>query len=162
MPRGRPERELDPAGGPIPVFAAQLRDLRAEAGRPSYRDLARKACYSRTALSEAAAGRELPSLSVTLAFVRACDGPNVSSKTRCTGQTPATATDLVTRYLTGKRVGIAGWAFDYPQSIFQQVGASSGLTNFTNFSCEGPGYTGKFGGDGRLLYTAFTTEGNAT
>jgi Helix-turn-helix domain/Protein of unknown function (DUF2690) len=75
MPRGRPERELDPAGGPIPVFAAQLRDLREEAGRPSYRDLARKACYSRTALSEAAAGRELPSLSVTLAFVRACDGP---------------------------------------------------------------------------------------
>jgi Cellulase (glycosyl hydrolase family 5) len=87
---------------------------------------------------------------------------NVSSKTRCTTQTPATATDLVTQYLTGKRVGIAGWAFDYPQSIFQQVGASSGLTNFTNFSCEGPGYTGKFGGDGQLLYTAFTTEGNAT
>jgi hypothetical protein len=75
MPRGRPERELDPAGGPIPVFAAQLRLLREQAGRPSYRDLARKACYSRTALSEAAAGRELPSLPVTLAFVRACDGP---------------------------------------------------------------------------------------
>ncbi len=41
---------------------------------------------------------------------------NVSSKTRCTKQTPTAATDLVTQYLTGKGVGIAGWAFDYPQS----------------------------------------------
>jgi hypothetical protein len=87
---------------------------------------------------------------------------NVSSKARCTAQAPATATDLVTRYLTSKRIGIAGWAFDYPQSIFQQPGARGALTNFIDFSCEGPGYSGKFGGDGQLLYTAFTTEGNAS
>jgi hypothetical protein len=83
---------------------------------------------------------------------------NVSSKTRCTKQTPATATYLITRYLTSKQVGIAGWAFDYPQSIFQQAGARGALTDFTEFSCEGPGYSGKFGGDGQLLYTAFVTK----
>jgi Cellulase (glycosyl hydrolase family 5) len=87
---------------------------------------------------------------------------NVSSKARCTAQAPQTATDLVTKYLTKKQVGIAGWAFDYPQSIFQLPGAQGALTNFTNFSCEGKGFSGKFGGDGHLLYTAFTAEGNGT
>lgn len=87
---------------------------------------------------------------------------NVSSKARCTAQAPRTTTDLVTKYLTAKRVGIAGWAFDYPQSIFQLAGGQGALTNFTNFSCEGKGFSGKFGGDGQLLYTAFTAEGNGT
>jgi hypothetical protein len=100
MPGGRPERELDLSGGPIPAFAAQLRALREQAGRPSYRDLARKACYSRTALSQAAAGRELPSLAVTLAFVRACDGPVEVWRRRwqgtaaAVGSTPAPETPL--------------------------------------------------------------------
>lgn len=52
----------------------QLRELREHAGRPSYRQLAQLAHYSHTALSQAAAGRTLPSLAVTLAFVRACGG----------------------------------------------------------------------------------------
>jgi hypothetical protein len=87
---------------------------------------------------------------------------NVSSKARCTAQAPQTATSLVTIYLTSKRVGIAGWAFDYPQSIFQLPGAQGALTNFGSFSCEGKGFSGKFGGDGQLLYTAFTAEGSGT
>lgn len=87
---------------------------------------------------------------------------NVSSTARCTAQAPATATDLVTKYLTAKGAGIAGWAFDYPKSIFQQAAGQGALTNFTNFSCEGTGFSGKFGGDGNLLYTAFTAEGNGT
>lgn len=87
---------------------------------------------------------------------------NVSSKARCTAQAPQTATDLVTRYLTAKRVGVAGWAFDYPQSIFQLAAFQGALTNFVNFSCEGKGFSGKFGGDGQLLHTAFTAEGNGT
>ena len=49
-----------------------LRELREHAGRPSYRQLAQLAHYSHTALSQAAAGRCLPSLAVTQAFVRAC------------------------------------------------------------------------------------------
>jgi Cellulase (glycosyl hydrolase family 5) len=87
---------------------------------------------------------------------------NVSSKARCTAQAPQTGTDLVTKYLTTKKVGIAGWAFDYPSSIFLLPGGQGALTNFTNFSCEGKGFSGKFGGDGQLLYTAYTEEGNGT
>jgi energy-coupling factor transporter ATP-binding protein EcfA2 len=55
-------------------FAADLRLLREAAGRPSYRRLGGDAHYSATTLSEAAGGRRLPSLEVTIAFVRACGG----------------------------------------------------------------------------------------
>lgn len=48
--------------------------VRRRAGSPSYRQLARRAHYSATALSEAAAGERLPSLAVTLAYVAACGG----------------------------------------------------------------------------------------
>ncbi|MFD7658265.1 helix-turn-helix domain-containing protein, partial [Actinosynnema sp. NPDC059797] len=55
-------------------FAAELRKLREQAGGPTYRQLSRQAHYSPAALSEAANGRKLPSLAVTLAYVRACGG----------------------------------------------------------------------------------------
>ncbi len=55
-------------------FAAGLRKLREEAGRPSYRELSARAHYSVGALSDAASGRRLPSLPVTLAYVGACGG----------------------------------------------------------------------------------------
>ncbi|MDT0320233.1 helix-turn-helix domain-containing protein [Streptomyces millisiae] len=71
---GRPERPLDPATGPIARFAAGLRELRHAAGSPSYRELARRCNYSVTTLSDAAGGRRLPTLEVTLAFVEACGG----------------------------------------------------------------------------------------
>ncbi|TDC10270.1 XRE family transcriptional regulator [Streptomyces sp. 8K308] len=71
---GRPERPLDPSTGPIARFAAGLRELRHAAGSPSYRELARRSNYSVTTLSEAAGGRRLPTLDVTLAFVEACGG----------------------------------------------------------------------------------------
>ncbi|MEU3253629.1 hypothetical protein [Streptomyces sp. NPDC006997] len=72
MPRG--ESPLDPNGGPLFEFASRLRKLREEAGRPTYRDLARHTHYGIATLSSAAAGRHLPSLAVTLAYVRACGG----------------------------------------------------------------------------------------
>jgi hypothetical protein len=71
---GRPESPLNPENGAAAGLAAQLRQLREEAGRPSYRQLARTAYYSPSALSQAAAGRELPSLAVALAFAEACGG----------------------------------------------------------------------------------------
>ncbi|BCB91618.1 nSTAND1 domain-containing NTPase [Phytohabitans suffuscus] len=71
---GRPEREIDPGGGPLARFALDLRELRVSAGRPSYRELARRARFSVTALSEAAGGEVLPTLPVTLAYVAACGG----------------------------------------------------------------------------------------
>ncbi|MEV5431952.1 XRE family transcriptional regulator [Streptomyces sp. NPDC052701] len=72
MPRR--ERPLDVGDGPLLKFAADLRRLRQRAGSPTYRKLAERAHYSVATLSEAAAGRRLPTLAVTLAYVAACDG----------------------------------------------------------------------------------------
>ncbi|MEV0385734.1 hypothetical protein [Nonomuraea sp. NPDC050643] len=70
----RPERLIDPADGVVPRLAVELRALRRTAGNPSYRELARRVHYSATTLAEAAGGVRLPTLQVTLAYVRACDG----------------------------------------------------------------------------------------
>ncbi|MFI6499506.1 hypothetical protein [Nonomuraea typhae] len=70
----RQERPLEAGDDALLRLAADLRKLRDEAGTPSYRELARRAHYSAGTLSEAAGGRKLPSLAVTLAYVKACDG----------------------------------------------------------------------------------------
>ncbi|MGM1065493.1 nSTAND1 domain-containing NTPase, partial [Saccharothrix sp. Mg75] len=70
----RLERPLVEDDTPVLRFAGDLRRLRHVAGSPSYRELGRLANYSPAALSEAAAGRRVPSLAVTRAFVRACGG----------------------------------------------------------------------------------------
>jgi WD40 repeat protein len=72
VPRG--ERPLEAGDGPLLRFAADLRRLRQKAGSPPYRTLAEHAHYSISTLSSAASGQRLPSLAVTLAYVRACDG----------------------------------------------------------------------------------------
>ena len=74
----RPERPLDPEAGPVAAFAHDLRLLRVEAGSPSYRRLATVAAYSATALSKAASGDQLPSLEVTLGYVKACGGDSAA------------------------------------------------------------------------------------
>jgi WD40 repeat protein len=71
---GRPERAVDPENGPVERFAVELRRLRDAAGRPGYRELARRAHYSVATLAEAAGGKVFPSLQVTLAYVAACGG----------------------------------------------------------------------------------------
>jgi transcriptional regulator with XRE-family HTH domain len=70
----RLERPVDPADGPLPMLAHELRKLRAEAGNPTYRTLARRTGYSASTLSEAAAGRRKPTLDVLLAYVGALNG----------------------------------------------------------------------------------------
>ncbi|MEE6257103.1 nSTAND1 domain-containing NTPase [Plantactinospora sonchi] len=70
----RPEGELGPGSPAVMEFAAGLRLLREKAGHPGYRELARRAHFSATTLSEAAGGRRLPTLAVTLAYVNACGG----------------------------------------------------------------------------------------
>ncbi|MCX5357693.1 XRE family transcriptional regulator [Streptomyces sp. NBC_00124] len=70
----RKERPIDDDGGPLSEFAAGLRKLRRDAGNPPYRALAEQAHYSISTLSSAASGQRLPTLAVTLAYVRACDG----------------------------------------------------------------------------------------
>ncbi len=69
---GRPERPIDPDAGPVAEFASDLRKLRDSAGRPSYREMARRAAFSVTVLSEAAGGRSLPTLAVVRGYVAAC------------------------------------------------------------------------------------------
>ncbi|MFJ7046803.1 helix-turn-helix domain-containing protein [Streptomyces sp. NPDC101112] len=71
---GRPEVPLDPAAGPAQRFAWELRKLREDAGGITYRSLAQRAGYGVTTLSQAAAGEQLPTLPVVLAYVRACGG----------------------------------------------------------------------------------------
>src|SRR5687767_5854410 len=58
----------------ITAFAADLRTLRTQAGGLTYRQLAQRTHYSHTTLTDATAGRQLPSLPVLLAFVDACGG----------------------------------------------------------------------------------------
>ncbi|MFK3980775.1 helix-turn-helix domain-containing protein [Micromonospora sp. NPDC050397] len=70
----RQERPVDPDAGPLSAFAYELRKLRAEAGNPTYRVLARSAGYGATTLSEAAGGVRMPTLEVLLAYVGACHG----------------------------------------------------------------------------------------
>ncbi len=71
---GRKEGLLDPAAGPVEAFAFELRQLRYRAGTPTYRAMARRVHCSPAALSVAAKGDALPSLPITLAYVKACGG----------------------------------------------------------------------------------------
>ncbi|WP_063787278.1 hypothetical protein [Streptomyces sp. NBRC 110028] len=85
---GRTEGELDPEAGTVPRFAAGLRALRESAGRPTYRAMAGRTRYGVTTLSQAAAGKQLPSRAVTLAYVKACGG-DVSEWERRWGEASA-------------------------------------------------------------------------
>ena len=78
----RRERPLQPADGPLQAFAHDLRELRARAGHPPYRSLAKRAHYSASTLSEAAAGRRRPTLEVVLAYAEACGGDSTEWKRR--------------------------------------------------------------------------------
>lgn len=71
---GRPNRKLNGEDGPLARFAEDLRQLRFQADGLTYRQLAQRAHYSTTTLSDAAGGTRFPSLEVTLAYVRGCGG----------------------------------------------------------------------------------------
>ncbi|MEV1117763.1 hypothetical protein AB0I91_22055 [Actinosynnema sp. NPDC049800] len=87
----RRERPLEAGDDALVEFAADLRRLREKAGSPTYRELSGRAHFSATALSSAAAGRKLPSLPVTLAYVRACDGDQAEWEQRWHDLAAATA-----------------------------------------------------------------------
>ncbi|MFJ3775430.1 NB-ARC domain-containing protein [Streptomyces sp. NPDC090075] len=82
MSVGRPEKPLAQDAGPATAFALELRRLRAAAGSPSYRELARRALFSASVLSDAAAGYRLPTLQVALAFAEACGGDRAAWERR--------------------------------------------------------------------------------
>ncbi|AMW08196.1 hypothetical protein A4E84_00770 [Streptomyces qaidamensis] len=70
---GRREKPVDPSAGPVQRLAHDLRLLREKAGKPPYREMAQRAGYSTTALSQAAAGDQLPTLAVVCAYAEALD-----------------------------------------------------------------------------------------
>ncbi|MDG9689710.1 helix-turn-helix domain-containing protein [Streptomyces sp. DH17] len=70
---GRPEQPLNPEAGPLERFASDLRRLRSGA-RLTYAQMAALTHFSRSSLSQAAAGQRLPSREVLLAYVHACGG----------------------------------------------------------------------------------------
>ncbi|MEV4722195.1 DUF2690 domain-containing protein [Micromonospora humida] len=63
-------------------FVADLARLRRDAGQPSLRRMSATAHYSHTALAGVLAGTRLPSLELTLAFVRACGGDEAAWRDR--------------------------------------------------------------------------------
>ncbi|MGW5330283.1 nSTAND1 domain-containing NTPase [Streptomyces sp. NPDC004014] len=71
---GRRENPVDPAAGPVARFAAELRELRSEAGSPTYRTMAQRTGQGASTLSQAAAGERLPTLPVVLAYAGVCGG----------------------------------------------------------------------------------------
>jgi WD40 repeat protein/transcriptional regulator with XRE-family HTH domain len=70
----RPERPVDPAEGAIQEFAVALRELREQAGGPTYRSLADRTGLSVSTLADAAGGRRLPTFAVAVAYAVACGG----------------------------------------------------------------------------------------
>ena len=70
---GRREKPVDADAGPVQRFAHDLRVLREKAGKPPYREMAERAGYSITAMSQAAAGNQLPSLAVARVYAEALD-----------------------------------------------------------------------------------------
>jgi WD40 repeat protein len=82
---------LDGGNDALLHFAADLRVLRERAGSPPYRELARRAFYSAGTLSDAAGGRKLPSLPVTLGYIRACGGNEAEWRARWQELAVATA-----------------------------------------------------------------------
>lgn len=69
---GRSHTPIDP-GSPFADFASGLRHLKRTSSL-TYRQMSRRARYCASVLSEAASGRRLPTLDVTLAYVRVCGG----------------------------------------------------------------------------------------
>jgi len=74
-----PAGENSPVDGPLLAakskeeFAGCLRELRAQAGAPSFRKLARVTHYASSTLADATSGRRLPTEPVVKALVAACD-----------------------------------------------------------------------------------------
>ncbi|WP_405892178.1 XRE family transcriptional regulator [Streptomyces sp. NBC_00104] len=137
MPRG--ERPLEAEGGPLSDFAAQLRKLREQAGSPTYRDLARRAHYSIAALSAAAAGRRLPTLAVTLAYVRACGGDEREwesiwrrTATECAAGTVGAVPDRADDTTSAPYVGLASFQQADADAFFGRENLTTRLVEHLN------------------------------
>lgn len=143
--RGRPERPIDHDDGPVAVFASALRQLRREAGSPSYRKMSARALFAPSVLSTAAAGSTFPSLRVTLAFVTACGGDPAKWRRRW----EATAAALVNPADPGSTA-----------SPWPEPGAGQGAVVPAQLPAASPHFVGRTREAARL--GALTNPGNAS
>lgn len=73
--RGAPDRDTSvTSANVVAEFAERLRQLRQQAGSPSFRELASRTHYSSSTLADATAGKRLPTEAVVKAFVSECGG----------------------------------------------------------------------------------------
>jgi len=89
----RPQRELDPDGGPLVEFARELRALRARAGDPKFAAMSRRTGRSKTALADAVGGRHLARWETVEDFVQACEADPRPWRTRWEEVRAAPASD---------------------------------------------------------------------
>jgi hypothetical protein len=111
-------------GSPLREFAFWLRDLRKRSGL-TYERLAGQAHYAVSTVQEAAAGRRLPTLRVTLAYVAACGGDQTAWReywTRISRVLDAAAPAGVSRSVSPPWLdgAAAGAALDTPAASGEQ------------------------------------------
>lgn len=72
---GRRENPLPTEDAPpaLVALAARLRELRAAVGNPTYRQMGYTAFVSAPALSQAASGKKMPSWTMVLSYLKACE-----------------------------------------------------------------------------------------
>lgn len=67
-----PDLDTQLAVDPVGQFCERLRELRLQAGSPTFRELARRTHFSASTLASATTGKRLPTEAVLMAFVVAC------------------------------------------------------------------------------------------
>ena len=138
----RQERPLESEDTPLLQFAGDLRRLRRRAGQPAYRELGKRTNYSAAALSEALSGRRLPSLAITTAVVRACQGDAdawTERWRRLAAAQPGASTDAPAPY-----VGLAPYQVSDADRFFGREAVTDTLMTLVD---ERP-FVGVFGASG--------------
>jgi len=124
---GRPEKPVNNAGGLVAQFAGELRQLRAQAGNPTYREMAESAMFSPSVLSSAASGNRMPSLPVTLAFVTACGGDEEAWRQRWLAVTGGQMRFPAQGRLPGRQAGGRPYPAQLPQRPRGLIGRATEL-----------------------------------
>lgn len=128
---GRHEAPIDSDAQPLRRLARELRELRAAAGSPTYRSMARATGCGASTLSQAASGERLPSAATLRAYVTACGGDADAWEARrqeAAGQQAAAAAPYgpsVAPYRGPARYepGDAGFYFGREEAVARLLGA---------------------------------------
>ena len=161
---GRPEKPVNKAAGRVAQFAGELRQLRALAGNPTYREMARSAMFSPSVLSSAASGNRMPSLPVMLAFVNVCGGEEEVWRQRWLAATGGDIRFPPRGRPTGRRADGLPYPMQLPQRPRGFIGRATELAwlrdpGDTPIVISGPAGVGK---TGLALHYAYTQAAETT